>query len=58
MVGARAVLLGAAAELAPHLDQDPVGEAPRLEVALEGEDGVAGVLQVRRRVLASFAWVS
>ena len=31
-----AVLLGAAAELAPHVGQDAIGEAARLEVGLEG----------------------
>ena len=35
VVGAAAVLLRPAAELAPHVDQHAVGEAARLEVALE-----------------------
>ena len=35
VVGAAAVLLGAAAELAPDVDQHAVGEAARLEVGLE-----------------------
>ena len=46
MVGAvRAVLLRAAAELRPDVDEHPVGEAARLEVALEGEQAVGGQLE-------------
>ena len=47
MVGALgAVFLRSAPELAPHLDQDAVGEPTRLEVALEGEQSLAGFAQV------------
>ena len=47
MVGAGgAVLVGAAAELAPDLDQHAVVLAARLEVALEGQDRIAGAAQV------------
>ena len=52
MVGpGRAVLLRPAAELAPNLDQDPVGEPARLEVALEGEQPVAGLVEVAVEVV-------
>ena len=37
----RAVLLARAAELRPEVDEHPVGEAARLEVALEREEGSA-----------------
>ena len=46
-----AVLLAAAAELRPDLDQHAVREAARLEVALEGEQRVGGRLQALREVL-------
>ena len=47
MVGAaRAVLLRAAAELRPDVDEHAVGEPARLEVALEGEQRVGRELQV------------
>src|SRR6185436_9505496 len=49
-----AVLLTAAAELAPHMDDHAIGEATRLEVALEGLEGGRGegesAAEVRRLV--------
>ena len=46
VVGARAVLLGPAAELRPDERQDAVGEPACLEVALEGGDRVGRQLEV------------
>ena len=54
----RAVLLRPAPELAPHLDQDAVGEAARFEVALEGEQPSQVSLRLRFEVSAWPAWVS
>ena len=48
VVGARAVLVGPAAELAPHVHEHAVLEPARLEVALERAQAVADLEQVRR----------
>jgi hypothetical protein len=52
MVGALgAVLLAAAPELRPDEREDAVGEAARLEVALERKQRVAGQLQPGREAV-------
>ena len=59
MVGAgRAVLLGAAAELAPDVDEHAVGEAAGLEVALERAERGGGEREPVREVVAWSACVS
>src|SRR5436305_429981 len=49
VVGARPVLLRPAPELRPQLDEDAIGEPARLEVALEGDERVEGLAEVRRQ---------